>query len=415
MTMDQDIHSPKTTDSLEPDQPADSSNNEHYVDDISSNAFQRDQSTATEPTANHPDHHPKKQKFSLKKWFKSLSKNQKIILGIASVLLLALISFTVWWFVLKPKPTPPEPQTVVEPVVEEKPILSNMTGLPVPEEVNKRNVTGVMIENSPDARPQAGLIDADVVYEAVAEGGITRFLALFHDDEPKYVGPIRSARPYYLHWALPFNAGLAHVGGSPEALVLIKRWKVRDLDQFHNPGAYGRVSSRYAPHNMYSGIDRLNAVEKEKKFKPDNFIAFERKESKGEAPSQIKAGQINLTLSGPLYNTEFKFNKKENKYMRSQAGKKHLDDKTGKQIQPDVLIAIITTKGQNGQYTTYRTTGTGSAYIFQDGQIIKGQWKKKNRNSQYVFTTKSGTPLQLNPGKVWITVVGDKSDIKYTP
>lgn len=410
--MDQDIQPPKNT--YEPEPLPDASNAPSV--DITQNAFARDHINtehgvaADTPFAHSPHHAPRKKKFSLK----NLSKKQKILLGISSVLLLGLASFGVWWFVLKPEPAAPAP-AVVEPAEPPKPTLSVMTGLPVDDEVNTRNVTGVMIENSPDARPQAGLVSADVVYEAVAEGGITRFLALFHDDEPKYVGPIRSARPYYLDWVKPFHAGLAHVGGSPLALQLIKNNRVRDLDQFHNPSAYERISSRYAPHNMYSGIDKLNQLEKEKKFTPGDFKSFERKETKDDAPESIKAGQINLTLSGPLYNAQFNFSKKENKYLRSQAGRKHLDDKTGKQIQPDVVIALITTKGQDGKYTTYRTRGSGSVLVFQDGQVIKGKWSKKTIDTQLKFTSASGQPLLLNPGKVWITVVGSKSDVTYKP
>ncbi len=411
--MDQDIH-PQTPppDNNEPGISDDESPTQSTVD-IAQNAFQRDSDgvgvPADTPFAHHTTHH-KKKKFSLK----NLSKKQKILLAALSALLVGLIGFGVWWFVFKPAPPAPAP-AIVEPVEEPKPTVSVMTGLPVEDEVNKRTVTGAMIENSPDARPQAGLVAADVVYEAVAEGGITRFLALFHDDEPKYVGPIRSARPYYLDWVKPFHAGLAHVGGSPLALQLIKNHRVRDLDQFHNPSAYERISSRYAPHNMYSGIDKLNQLEKQKNFTPDNFTSFERKESKGETPPSIKAGQINFALSGPLYNAQFDFSKKENKYLRSQAGRKHLDDKSGKQIQPDVVIALITTKGQDGIYSTYRTRGTGSILVFQDGQVIKGKWSKKTIDTQLQFTTAGGQPLQLNPGKVWITVLGSTSDVKYKP
>lgn len=411
--MDQDIQPPKNT--FEPESAQEQS--DMPTIDMTQNAFSRGDSETTHGVAadtpfSHDVHgkHGKKKKFSLK----NLSKKQKILLGVLIVLLLSLVGFGAWWFVLKPKPAAPAP-AVVEPVEEPKPTVSVMTGLPVDDEVNTRNVTGVMIENSPDARPQAGLVSADVVYEAVAEGGITRFLALFHDDEPKYVGPIRSARPYYLDWVKPFHAGLAHVGGSPLALQLIKNNRVRDLDQFHNPGAYERISSRYAPHNMYSGIDKLNQLEKEKKFTPGNFKSFERKETKGETPESITASQIDFTMSGPLYNAQFNFSKKENKYLRSQAGRKHLDDKTGKQIQPDVVIALITTKGQDGNYTTYRTRGSGSILVFQDGQVIKGKWSKKTIDTQLKFTDMSGQPLLLNPGKVWITVVGGKSDVKYKP
>jgi hypothetical protein len=104
-----------------------------------------------------------------------------------------------------------------------------------------------MIENSPDARPQSGLQDAGVVVEAIAEGGITRFLTLFQESQPQYIGPVRSLRPYYIDFAAPFQAGIAHVGGSPEALSRVRNGSYRDLDQFFNSAYFSRISARPAP------------------------------------------------------------------------------------------------------------------------------------------------------------------------
>ena len=100
-------------------------------------------------------------------------------------------------------------------------------------------VTAIMIENSPDARPQSGLKDAEVVYEAVAEGGITRFLALYQQHHPQLIGPVRSVRMYYVDWLTPYNASVAHVGGSYRALQLVRNGSYRDIDQFFNAGATG--------------------------------------------------------------------------------------------------------------------------------------------------------------------------------
>src|SRR5581483_6348891 len=112
-------------------------------------------------------------------------------------------------------------------------VASTLTGLPVDPSVNKRQVTAVMIENSLDARPQSGLDQAGIVFEALAEGGVTRFMALFQDTQPDYIGPVRSARPYYIQWLLGYDAAYAHVGGSPDALNDITAWHVKDLNQFY--------------------------------------------------------------------------------------------------------------------------------------------------------------------------------------
>ncbi|MBI5357803.1 DUF3048 domain-containing protein [Candidatus Saccharibacteria bacterium] len=105
---------------------------------------------------------------------------------------------------------------------------SRLTGLEIPVETNKRPVTAIQIENSPDARPQAGLRDAGVVFEAIAEGGITRFNAVFLEGQPDYIGPVRSIRPYYIDLFLPFDASIVHAGGSAEGLAKIRALGVKD-------------------------------------------------------------------------------------------------------------------------------------------------------------------------------------------
>ena len=118
---------------------------------------------------------------------------------------------------------------------------SPLAGLEVADEApTKQPVTGVMIENSPDARPQSGLSGAGIVYEAVAEGGITRFLAVYQGAKPGLIGPVRSLRLYYLSWGAQYQASIAHVGGSPNALDTVRSSGYRDIDQFFNGGSYWR-------------------------------------------------------------------------------------------------------------------------------------------------------------------------------
>ncbi len=216
-------------------------------------------------------------------------------------------------------------------------VPSALTGLLVDPSLNKGPVTGIMIENSEDARPQSGLSQAGVVFEAIAEGGITRFLALFQDTAPDNVGPIRSARPYYLQWALGFDAGYAHVGGSPEAITDISDWGVRDLDQFYNGSSYHRVSSREAPHNVYTAIATLNTLEANKGYTSSTFTSFPRKT---EDPLKVPTAKtINFNISGPLYNVAYTYDATTNSYLRSEGGEAHIDANTNTQISPRLSSA----------------------------------------------------------------------------
>lgn len=293
---------------------------------------------------------------------------------------------------------------------------SKLTGVQVAPELNQRTVTGVMIENSPDARPQSGLLDAGVVYEAVAEGGITRFLALFQETKPSYIGPIRSSRPYYLDWLLPFNATYAHVGGSPAALAQIKELKVKDLDQFANAGAYQRVTQRYAPHNVYSSIEQLYKLAESKGYTTGTFTGFERK---AEAPTKVPptARIIDFAISSSLYNAHYEYDAGTNSYKRSEGGKIHIDEKSGTQLSPKVVIALVTPSAldKDGTHNSYTTTGSGKMYVFQDGTVTEGTWTKESRTSQFVFKDSTGAILKLNPGQTWISLVTTAGSVTSKP
>jgi hypothetical protein len=254
-----------------------------------------------------------------------------------------------------------------------------------------------------------------VVFEAIAEGGITRFLALYQDTSPDNVGPIRSARPYFEQWVLGFDAGYAHVGGSPEALADIKNWNVRDLDQFANGGSYHRISSRPAPHNVYTSIAALNQLEAAKGWTTSNFTGFARKAH--DTPlKQPNAGKIDFALSGPLYNVHYDYNPATNSYNRSEAGAPHVDANTGAQISPKVVIGLVMPYSleADGYHSDYSTIGDGPAYIFQDGTVSIGRWYKGGNTSQFIFKDAKGKPLKLNPGQTWLTALSGVDRIAYT-
>ncbi|HTB48883.1 MAG TPA: DUF3048 domain-containing protein [Verrucomicrobiae bacterium] len=344
-------------------------------------------------------------------------KKEWIVLAV--VIMLAGIG--TFLFISLSKPTP-KPVATVQ-TIKAKPlpttVPSTLSGLPVDPRINKLPVTGVMIENSDQARPQSGLGQASVVFEAVAEGGITRFLALYQDTAPANVGPIRSARPYYIQWALGFDAGYAHVGGSPDGLADIKTWNVRDLDEFYNGSFYHRISSRAAPHNVYTAIATLNQLEASKGYTSSTFSGFLRKK---EAPVKVPtAKSINLVMSGPDYNVHYDYVAATNSYNRSEGGAAQIDANTNQQISPKVVVAMVIPETQGAldasgaYYSDYAVIGSGPVDVFQDGTVTTGTWTKSSNTSQITFATASGQPLKLNPGQTWLTAVSSSSDISYTP
>ncbi len=368
------------------------------------------------PTTHHT---PSKGKGPKAWWnkFKNLPRKQKILIGVIAALVLLAIGGAVYWFVIRDKPAPPAPvvqqEAAPEPPKPPEPIVSRLTGLPVTAEQKDMPNTAVMIENSPDARPQSGLYDAGVVFEMLAEGGISRFMALFNEAKPAYIGPVRSARPPFLDMVVPFDAPLAHAGGSPQALAQIKAEGIKDIDHGANPNAFQRVSNRYAPHNLYTSRDQLLAVQNAKGWNTSTFTSWTRKaDAANPAPN---AKSIDLTLSGFLYNVHYDYDATTNSYIRSEGGKPHIDERAAKPMNPKVVIAPIMPHHYEGIYSVYADSGSGPAYIFQDGTLTIRKWNNPNRQTQITFTDDKDAPLPLNAGQTWITLISATGDIAYKP
>ena len=347
---------------------------------------------------------------------KKLSKKEKIIFGSLAVVFLIVLGGSIYAItrpapevkepvIAEKKEEPPKPKPTKEP--------SKLTGVDIPIETNKRPVTSVQIENSPDARPQASLIDAGVVFEAIAEGGITRFNANYLETKPDYIGPIRSARPYYVEMAAAFDPVYVHAGGSAAGLVKISQLGLKDLDHGPNAGAFQRVSDRFAPHNLYSSTSALDQVIAARGYKQGMVKGFKRREEKKNQP--INAGAINLNISSFLYNVTYNYAPEKNSYNRVMGGQPHRDHRSGKQISPKVVIAMVTDYSISGIYSVYRTTGSGEVFIFQDGRIAKGTWAKKSAKDQLVFKNAKGEVIPINKGQAWITLMGASNQVSWTP
>lgn len=348
-------------------------------------------------------------------WLKSLSRKQFIAFLVALIAVCGGITYGVFKFrqpavtsngyVGSPKKVePPKPTTVA----------SRMTGVQIAPELNSLPVTGVMIENSQDARPQSGLLQADLVYEAIAEGGITRFLALFQESKPSYIGPVRSARPYYLDFLVPYDGALAHAGGSAQALSEIKSQGIKDLEYGVNASTYDRVKNRAAPHNLYTSRDRLLELQNRKGFATSTYHGLARKDK--DTPSAAPtARSIDFTISSSLYNPHYDYDATTNTYKRSEGGKPHVDERSGTQLSPKVVIALVVGHSYAGIYSVYQLSSGGTAYIFQDGVVTTASWTKTSRAAQLTLKDASGNDVALNPGQTWISLVSATSKVTYSP
>lgn len=304
--------------------------------------------------------------------------------------------------VAKPAPVPP------------KPILSPLTGLPVTAAVLAQPVFGVVIENSPEARPQSGLSQAGVVYETLAEGGITRFLAIFLDQQPANLGPVRSLRPYFIDWAQEYsNPPVAHAGGSSAALGEVAALGFKSMNGLIYGANFHRTSDRSAPHNLYTSTSSLIGLMQRLNYTTAaSFTPWAYKQDSPEAAPSHPT--ISLSLSFPLYAPKYQFNAACDCYNRFLAGTSHIDRNTGAQIQVKNVVAIIMqTSYDSTGHALDTTIGSGKAYVFVDGGATIGTWRKDARTSRIQFLDPAGNPIPLNAGNTWIEVIPQTGSVSY--
>ncbi|MDB5162185.1 MAG: uncharacterized protein JWM52_693 [Candidatus Saccharibacteria bacterium] len=341
-------------------------------------------------------------------WFR---RHRKLTI-LFSILALLIIgggtAGALYFFNQKPKVVE-TPKTVVKEKPKPEPIkyYSPLTGNLVTDDgATKQAVTAIMIENSPEARPQSGLKDSGVVFEAIAEGGITRFLVLYQEQKPQLIGPVRSVRMYYVDWLAAFNASVAHIGGSATALAEVRNGQYRDIDQFFNSAFYWRATDRYAPHNVYTSFAKLDELNASKGYTSSSFTGFTRKDS--VALKTPAATRIDVTMSSALFNSAYNYIATTNTYDREQGGEAHIDRESGQQISPRVVIVMkvpMRLVFEDGYREQIDAIGNGSATIFQDGGVQEVTWSKASKLEQIKFTDADGKDVPLARGQTWITAV----------
>ncbi len=277
------------------------------------------------------------------------------------------------------------------------------------EEAKVQRPFAVVIENHPDARPQSGLSEADLVYEALAEGGITRFLAIFQSQDVKSIGPVRSARTYFNDWAQEWGAVYVHVGGNIDALNLLDAGVagISNADQYYNGDYFTRITTRPAPHNVYTSIDKLKALSASHSFsiaKSYTDYIF-----KDDAPAQTPdASKITIDFSMPSFMVQWVYDSSTNTYKRYIAGSAALDNGNKQYIFAKNLIVqrVTAQESHPGDPKLALLMGThtgGEADVYQDGTVVHGTWKYLNGKTRYYDS--SGKEIALNRGQIWIDVV----------
>lgn len=319
---------------------------------------------------------------------------------------------------------------------------------------DKRRPLFVMIENTPDSRPQAGLSRADVVFEAVAEGGVTRFGALFYcaaQVQDLTLAPIRSARTYFVDWASGFNlpmyvhVGGANVAGPADALGQIGDygWEGNnDINQFsvgyptfvrnYNRIPGKEIATEHTMETTTEGLWKVAADREWTNVTPERVVnrktiaaAPWSSAYKGwtfEGSDKVTAGSTNkisydFWTGYNQYSVEWNYDSNTDSYKRNNGGEAFTDINNEEQIAAkDVIVLLTTEKGpiDEKKHMLYGTTGRGKAMIFKHGQApIEANWVKTDRESELKFVDVRGKDVELARGQVWISVLSDDSEVAY--
>ncbi len=268
-------------------------------------------------------------------------------------------------------------------------------------------IVGVMVENSLDAQPLSGISHAQVVYEAPAEGNIPRFLAIFPlDAQVKKVGPVRSARPYYIDWLSAYgDAMYMHVGGSPEALQQIRDYGLFDMNEMYNAKSFWRANNRFAPHNTYTSSDLWSTAHEKNidEFKNDEYTAWQYDQKERCKSNCIEHLQLGFS---PAYTIVWKYNQESGLFERLLNGRIQKDEDgtvytANNVIVQETKITILDEVGRK----KITTIGEGNATILSGGRATVGTWKKKSRTAPTQWFDEVGNEMKLAPGKTWVEVV----------
>lgn len=292
-------------------------------------------------------------------------------------------------------------------------IVSPLDGLKYyKEDLLKRPVV-VSIDNHPGARWQSGLSQAEIIYECEVENPYTRYVCVFLAKEPELIGPVRSARPYLIYYALENDGIFVHVGGSQDAFNDIARLSVADIDGLYS-GSMWRYydTGKVAPHNMYTTLKSIRDEAAKLGYRTESQFEGYKFNEKSTSLSQIyehvkDAKKINITYN--KYNTtNYTYDKDKNLYFRFKDGEIHVDELDNEQLTVKNIIIIETSKQilDNEGRLFIGAVGSGKGTYITNGESIEIIWNKKSEKGRTRFYVVSDE-LILNPGNTWIQVVSD--------
>ncbi len=318
-------------------------------------------------------------------------------------------------------PSAANPSASASPTVSPTPLLvpAPLDGLLVTPEQAARHPIAVMVDDLAPARPQSGFSGASVVWQAPAEGGIPRYMMVFGETGPESVGPIRSARYYYIAWAAEWDAMYVHVGGSPQALATLvaqgNGQLVYNADQFRYGNTYmWRITTRFAPHNVYTDGRHLRELAGVvgAKDAPASSPPAPVWQFAPDAPMASRPLGGKIEIDYPENVIKYAYDRASNTYLRTVTSEGvEKDAATGQRVAPKNVVIMEMHFGplNDGEPQKHRleaqVVGSGPAWIATNGRTIKGTWSKASLTAPTLFYGPDGQPVTLTAGQTFVQVI----------
>lgn len=290
---------------------------------------------------------------------------------------------------------------------KEKVFLSPLSGLAIDEKDMDKRPIAVMIDNHNRARWQSGLQAAELVYEYRVEGSYTRYMAFYLRNTPEKIGPVRSARPYFVTKALEMDSVYVHVGGSVQAKSDIKTLGIADIDGLNVPKkVFWRESHKKAPNNLYTNMEVLVEEQLRKGYRDErnrDYFSFNEKDE--DMDGQVCNGIIIRYLKPNT--TKYEYDKAEKNYIRYKDGQVHLEELDNKPIRvKNIIIQEAGTRTiDNEGRLSIDVIGRGRGKYISNGKIMDIEWIKDTKRGKTTYKDLSGNEIKLNPGNTWVQVV----------
>ncbi|MCG2788321.1 MAG: DUF3048 domain-containing protein [Actinomycetia bacterium] len=314
--------------------------------------------------------------------------------------------------------------------------INILTGMEISDKVLNSRPLAIMVENTPDARPQSGLINADVVFEVVDEWNVTRFVAVFSSYDSDLVGPVRSARPYYAEIARSFDPIYVFWGTHPIFYKVIENLGLDYLSplgdknssitaNFVDPGRGGgegadaiRDASRDVAswHTAYVRLPRMKEIASKQGYKLEGGQSSFHFKIDSPESDRGDISKITIDYSIPQYKSLFEYDSKNNKYVKSVAGSPSTDRESGEQIAVNNVIVMVTDIKETGNtdgHMIVRTTQEGEAFYFFDGKVTEGTWSRSSALDPFTFKDIDGNVVLFNRGNTWVGVISGIDRVDY--